>query len=76
LPSGEHFADLVRRRADSQGAQLAVEVDERLPGCYVVSIDWSGHSDGLLCEVADRSDRVRVLDPDDESFTVEDALMR
>jgi hypothetical protein len=74
LPSGEHFAELVRQRADSHGDQLVVEVEEHLPGCYGVSIDWSGHSDGLLCEVADGSDRIRVLDPDDESFTVEGAL--
>jgi len=56
--------------------QVAVDVIPlQAVGAYHVSIDWdAGPDSGLLCEVVDWVDRVRILDLNGEDVTVEQAL--
>lgn len=43
------------------------------PGAYRVDVAWDGDA-GVLCELVDRVDGVRVMDPDGEDVTVEVSL--
>lgn len=78
-PSGPHFAELLRERARQMGVRVAVEVVPLQPvgvGHYHVVINWEADPGyGMLCEVTDRVNGVRVLDPDGEDITVEQALV-
>lgn len=73
-PSGDAFARMVRRRlGKKRGAQVNVTpLSGEPPTHFLVDVDWSGG--GLLCEVSDSVDGVRVIDDDGEDVNVEAAL--
>lgn len=76
-PSGPAFARLVRGRlAGVPGLEVDVRpVSERgsPPGAYLVDVGWRG-GDGVLCEVVDWVDGVRIMDPHGEGVTVDIGL--
>ena len=73
-PSGDAFALMVRRRLGGvPGVEVNVTpLDGEPPSSFLVDVDWSGG--GLLCEVSDSVDGVRVLDDDGEDVSVDAAL--
>lgn len=75
-PSGQRFAALLSERARQMGVQAAVDVVPlQAVGTYLVSIDWEpGPDTGLLCEVVDWVNGIRILDPHGEDVTVDQAL--
>ena len=59
------------------GGVLGTEVnvtplDGELPSSFLVDVDWTGG--GLLCEMSDSVNGVRVLDDDDGDVSIEAAL--
>lgn len=75
-PSGEAFADMLRRRALEVGSFVEVVVQPwSSPGGYGVSADWGDPPDaGFFCEVADWVDGVRIFDAGDDDVSVPQAL--
>jgi len=72
--AGDQLATMLKERAASLGFEVQVEVQVWTPGNYGVSVDWPGNPNGLRFEVADGLDGVRVLDPDGEDLTTQQAL--
>lgn len=74
-PSGDQFAELLAQRADALGLRVSIEVTPwQLDGAYGVSVDWPKSQAGVLFEVADWLDGVRILDPNGEDDSVEQGL--
>jgi hypothetical protein len=75
-PSGHRLAALLREQARQASVQVVVDVIPlQAVGAYHVSIDWdAGPDSGLLFDVVDWVGGVRILDPDGEDVTVEQAL--
>ena len=73
-PSGDAFAVMVRRRLGGvPGAEVNVTpLGGEPPASFLVEVGWS--AGGLLCEVSDSVNGVRVLDDDGEDVSVEAAL--
>jgi hypothetical protein len=74
--SGEAFAQMIRERLagvpDLTTTVRAVDPAVSTPASFLVDVSWAGG--GLLCEVADSIDGVRVIDDDGEDVTVVAAL--
>lgn len=76
-PSGDEFARLVRERLRGiPGVTTEVRpIDPAVatPASFLVDVEWPGGG-GVLCEVADSINGVRVLDADAEDVNIETAL--
>lgn len=75
-PSGQAFAQLVREHlAAVPGLHTDVRPLDRevsTPASFLVDISWAGG--GVLCEVADSIDHVRVMDDEAEDVSTDTAL--
>jgi hypothetical protein len=76
-PSGQRFAALLSERASQSGIRVTVDVvPVKEVGGYLVNIRWEAEpDDGLLYEVVDWVNGVRIMDPHGEDVTVERALV-
>ena len=75
-PSGSQayrFCELVRLRSSTIGVDVAITCQLWSAGGYIVDVDVSAHL-GLLFEVDDWVDGVRVMDPHGEDVTVAEAV--
>ena len=72
--SGRQLSTLLESRARSLGIAVHVTVTEWEPGHFGVSVDWASDPEGLLMEVSDRVDGVRLLDPHGDDVSVDEAL--
>jgi hypothetical protein len=75
-PSGDSFAGLAKERLRGvPDVTIGVrQIDQAVatPASFLVDIAWPGG--GVLCEVADSIEGVRVMDEDGEDVSVESAL--
>ena len=72
--SGAQLATMLEHRAQTLHTPVQIEVTEWEPGQFGVSVDWAADGDGLLLEVCDWVDGVRLLDPHGEDVSVDQAL--
>jgi hypothetical protein len=76
-PSGQRFAALLSERASQTGIRVTVDVVpmKEVDG-YLVNLHWEAEpDDGLLYEVVDWVNGVRIMDPHGEDVTVEQSLV-